>query len=306
MPPKKNAFTLVELLVVIAIVGALTGLLLPAVQAAREAARRIQCGNNLHQLGLALHNYHNTHRSFPIGVVYPNWTMWSAQILPELEQNTLHATIDFTKPYADSDTANGRACATLLSGYRCPSANAPEHVNVQGVSGRVPSNYLAVASGTANRDVGPTSAHIGRIDQDGMMFVSRSTRMASILDGTSQTLAIGESLFLPEVNGPDSTGAPQIVDHWYIGTAGMFSVNGNYVTEASEALGSTGVAMNNWKDDSIIICEKEIAFSGHHRGGVQFVFADGHVTMLSDTMDRTIYSALGTRAGGEVISSEGY
>lgn len=306
MPTQRSAFSLIELLVVVAIVGVVSGLLLPALQAAREAARRIQCANNLHQLGLALHHYHDSHRSFPIGIVYPNWVMWSAQILPELEQGPLHATVDFTKPFSDGSTANGRACATLLDVFRCPSSNAPEHVSVQGVRDRVPGNYLAVASGTANRDVGPTNFHVGRIDQDGIMFVSRSTRMASIVDGTSQTLAIGECLFQPEVTGPDSTGAPQIVDHWYIGTAGMFSTDGNHITEASEALGSTGVAMSNWKDNSIVICEKEIAFSSNHRGGVQFVFADGHVAMLSDSLDRAIYSALGTRAGSEVIASEGY
>ena len=93
----KAGFTLVELLVVIAIVGILVSLLLPAVQAVREAARRLQCSNNFHQMGIALHNYHDIHRTFPSGVVEPSYVMWSGSLLPFLEQSNLYQTLDFSK-----------------------------------------------------------------------------------------------------------------------------------------------------------------------------------------------------------------
>lgn len=302
---RKNAFTVVELLVVISIIGILVGLLLPAVQAAREAARRMQCANNLHQMGLALHEYHDMHRRFPAGVVFPNRVMWSAQILAQLEQTPLYSSLNFSLPFADDATPNGKACTEYLKVFRCPSSNSPDHVDVQGVDRRVPSNYLAVASGTATRDYGQIKEHVGRLNQDGFMFVNSSTGMNSILDGTAQTLAIGECLFNTDITGPDATGTNQIVDHWYIGTSDMGSVNNtnDWIAEASEALGSTGVALNNLHDNSIVIDEKEIGFDGNHPGGVQFVFGDGHVTLLTDSIDRKIYSALGTRAGNEVIPS---
>lgn len=299
---RRTAFTIVELLVVISIIGVLAGLLLPAVQAAREAARRIQCANNLRQMGLALHQYHGTHRRFPAGVVFPNRVMWSAQLLPQLEQGPLYSTLDFSQPFDDDTKPNGKACTQYLSIYRCPSSNSPEHVSVQGIDNRVPCNYLAVASGTATRDYGQVNQHVGRLNQDGFMFINSSTGMNGLLDGSSQTLAIGECLFHSDITGPDATGTNQIIDHWYIGTSDMGGAGSNWIGEASEALGSTGVGMNNMDDGSIAIDEKEISFDSNHPGGVQFVFGDGHVTMLSETIDRKIYSALGTRAGGEVVS----
>jgi prepilin-type N-terminal cleavage/methylation domain-containing protein/prepilin-type processing-associated H-X9-DG protein len=300
----KRAFTLVEVLVVIAIIGALVGLLLPAVQAAREAARRLQCSNNLHQMGIALHAYHDAHRRFPAGVVYPNRVMWTAQILPQLEQTPLYSTLNFTQPFDDGNQPNGRACAQVINVFRCPSSNSPEHVSVQGVENRVPSNYLAVASGTATRDIGLLNEVVGRLHQDGSMYVNSATRMASILDGCSQSLAIGECLFSTDVTGPDMTGTFQLIDHWYIGTGDMGDTNGNWIREASEALGSTGVGMNNFQDGSVVIDEKEVAFGSNHPGGAQFVYADGHVALLHSSMDRAVYSAMGTRAGGEIIPLE--
>jgi prepilin-type N-terminal cleavage/methylation domain-containing protein/prepilin-type processing-associated H-X9-DG protein len=302
--PTKRAFTLVEVLVVIAIIGVLVGLLLPAVQAARETARRMQCANNLHQMGIALHAYHDVHRRFPAGVVYPNRVMWTAQILPQLEQSPLYSTLDFSQPFDDGNQPNGRACAQFLNVYRCPSSGSPEHVSVQGIADRVPSDYLAVASGTAKLDFGQSNLIVGRKNQDGCLFVNSPTRMSSILDGTSQSLALGETLFSTTVTGPDVTGTFQIIDHWYIGTGDMGDTGGDWIAEASEALGSTGVAPNNFQDSSIMIDEKEIAFASQHHGGVQFVYADGHVALLPNSIDRQVYSALGTRAGNEVIPSD--
>jgi prepilin-type N-terminal cleavage/methylation domain-containing protein/prepilin-type processing-associated H-X9-DG protein len=302
----RSAFTLVEMLVVIAIIGILVGLLLPAIQAAREAARRIQCANNLHQLGLAMHLYHDVIRRFPPGVVYPNRVLWSAQILPHLEQAPLYETLNFSQPFNDDATPNGQACSRYLPCFRCPSSNSPDHISVQGVQDRVPSNYLVVASGNATRDFGQVNENIGHLAQDGSMFINSATRMAAILDGTSQTAALGECLFDTDIRGPDASGAVQIVDHWYIGTGDMIGVGANWFAEGSEALGSTAVALNNFKDSAIAIDEKEISFGSNHWGGAQFVFADGHVTFLSAAIDRPTYSALGTRASGEVFSDQGH
>lgn len=300
----RNAFTLVELLVVIAIIGILVGLLLPAIQAAREAARRVQCANNLKQMGLALHEYHDAHRTFPSALVFPNRVFWSAMILPHIEQEPLYGTLNFSLPFDDGSLPNGAACARFLPIYRCPSSNTPEHVTVQGVADRVPSNYIAVGSGTATRDWGPFPETLGRTDQDGSMFVNSLTLFASLIDGTSQTVMLGECLFSSTVYGADASGAGQIIDHWYIGTADTIAIQNRFIAEASESMGSTGVAMNNFDDASIQVDEKELCFASKHWGGAQFVFGDGHVSFLPTSIDRPTYSALGTRANGETISME--
>ncbi|MFO1063459.1 MAG: DUF1559 domain-containing protein [Pirellulales bacterium] len=304
---RQTGFTIVELLVVISIIGVLVALLLPAVQAAREAARRMQCGNNLHQMGLAVQMYHNSYNRFPAGVVFPNRVLWTGLILAQVDQVPLYQTLDFTKPFNDATTPNGRACETFLPIYRCPSSTSPDRLSVQGVNDRVPSDYLAVASGTATRDSGAVPQHVGRLFQDGTMYMNSGTKIADVLDGTSQTLIIGETMADTDVVGPDVTGVYQIVDHWYIGTADMLPVSGNdWISEASEALGSTGVALNILHKPIVTIDEQEISFASRHPGGVQFVYCDGHASMLTSTIDLKVYSALGTRAGSEVINSEDY
>ncbi|MEC8555560.1 MAG: DUF1559 domain-containing protein [Planctomycetota bacterium] len=299
----RGAFTLVELLVVIAIIAILIALLLPAVQAAREAARRVQCSNNLHQMGIALHNYHGVMRSFPSGIIDPNHTFWTGSLLPHLEQRNLFNSLDFSAEWSDSNPANSQACATLLSVYRCPSGNAREQLNAQGVTGRVPCNYLCVGSGTDTRESGDVPDHLGLPLRNGLMYVNSDTRMASITDGTSNSLAIGEALFRFEVRGPDLDAVVnQVVDHWYIGSDGVAQWPTG-MREVSEAIGSTGVPMNAVFED-IWIDAKEICFSSLHTGGCQFVFADGHVQFLSENIDARVYSQVGTIGSGEVAIVE--
>ena len=297
----KNAFTLVELLVVIAIIGILVGLLLPAVQAARESARRMQCSNNLHQMGLALHNYHDTQRRFPAGIVQPSFLLWTGSLLPYLEQGNLFATLNLNTRWESIGTGNAKACATLLSVYRCPSTNAPEHSNIQGIRERVPSCYLAVASGTSTRESGGVPDHLGLGQQNGLLYLNSSAKFASLIDGTSQSVAIGESLFGADAVENDLDNSAQYIDHWYIGTNGIGKFNGAAWNEVSEAIGSTGVPVNGIFK-GVFIDEKEIGFSSRHVGGSQFVFADGHHQFISETIDRSVYSALGTIAGGEVAN----
>ncbi len=300
----RRAFTLVELLVVLAIIGILIGILLPAIQAARETARRLQCTNHLKQTGLALHEYHDAHRSFPPALVYPNRVFWTALILPYVEQGPLYQTLNFSLPFDNGLTPNGQACARILPLYRCPSSNSPEHVSVQGVANRVPANYVAVASGSATRDWGVSQQVIGRVDQDGVMFANSHVAFAGLLDGSSQTLLVGECLFSTTPYGTDDSGTVQLIDHWYIGTGDTSAVHNNYITEASEAMGSTAVAINNFADSTIQVDEKELSFASQHTGGAQFVFCDGHVNFLNNSIDRPTFAALGTRAGGEVTIAE--
>ena len=301
MPHKKCGFTLVELLVVIAIIGILVGLLLPAVQAACESARRLQCSNNLHQMGIALHNYHDTMRRLPPGIVDPSHLMWTGSLLPYVDQSVLFRTLDVSKSW-ELPGPNASACSTYLSIYRCPSSDAPDHVSVQGTADRVPSSYLAVGSGTDTRESGQVTDHLGLYLRNGTMFVNSAVRLSSVLDGTSSTVVIGEALFRPQIQAPDLSGTVQIVDHWYIGTDGVRSAgSAPGLIEVSEAIGSTGVALNGLYLD-LPIDEKEIGFSSLHSSGSQFVFNDGHVQFLSESIDSKVYSALGTIAQREIVS----
>jgi len=290
----RRGFTLVELLVVIAIIGILMSLLLPAVQAAREAARRIECANNLKQMGLALQNYHDSYKSFPSGFVFPNKTFWSGLLLQQMEEVPLYDTLNFSAAW--TAPPNSTACATLLSVYRCPSSTAPEHLTAQGIDDRVPCNYLACSSGTAPLESGPDPL-VGRTYSDGVFFLNSHIRMADIIDGTSSTVAIGEALFDFDIQGPDHTGTIQVVDHWYIGTE---EGRGN---EVSESMGTTAAKINAFFDPNEFIDSRELCFASRHPGGAQVVFADGHVAFNAETIDLTIWGGLGTRAGGETVSA---
>lgn len=186
---RRAAFTLVELLVVIAIVAILVGLLLPAVQAAREAARKASCKNNLHQIGLALHTYHDAHRTLPTGCI--QWRQynspkpyrqfaWSALLLPFLEQQNLHAQIDFGVPF--DSPVNAIAAATRLSVYECPTADDRQLVRGQ-------TDYGGLYGETM----------VDRPQNDGMFLYERSIAFRDVTDGLSNTMAISE-----DVGGPDS------------------------------------------------------------------------------------------------------
>jgi prepilin-type N-terminal cleavage/methylation domain-containing protein/prepilin-type processing-associated H-X9-DG protein len=293
---RAKGFTLVEVLVVIAIIGGLIALLMPAVQAAREAARRAQCQNNLHQIGIALHHYHDACGSFPSGVIEPHRTMWTALLLRQIEQGPLYDTLEFGRPWNVLGSANQRACATYLTVYRCPSEMADKHMDAQGIAQRVPANYLACSSGTAVTECGPPPL-AGAPDSDGLFFINSRIRFADVRDGTSSTVAVGEAVFRIDVaGGPDCSGMTQVVDHWYIGTMQGL---GN---EISEELGSTGAAVNSVFQPDSFIEEKELCFSSYHPGVAGALFADGHVSHVSENIDRQAWSAMGTRAGEEVVS----
>ncbi|MFO0908617.1 MAG: DUF1559 domain-containing protein [Isosphaeraceae bacterium] len=224
---KRRAFTLIELLVVIAIIAVLIALLLPAVQAAREAARRAQCTNNLKQLGLAMHNYHSTSNTFPVGFLYPMSTVglpapalhyrWSvlAQLTPYLEQSNVYNALNMNFPIAAGPsgvygvgpwsvfTENTTCLSTSVSFFLCPSDGQAAPSRITGGAVSAPTNYHFCTG-----DGSPTSANIGdaglTVPANGAFILGPPQSMATIIDGSSATAAASEQL-IGTANGGAST-----------------------------------------------------------------------------------------------------
>ena len=284
-----HGFTLVELLVVITIIGILIALLLPAVQAAREAARRMQCINNLKQIGLALHNYHSTYKVFPYasaGQFRTQWT-WSAFIFPYLEQGGLHDQIDFNYPYNVVMPRNNQLVKTFVPGYQCPSAPAGELVtccsNIDGTEDIAETNYSAIAT---HEWVNLSDDVFG----SGVMSQESSVRIADVTDGTSQTLLVGECDYDQDdpwkaQSGPYYCPNLQcVIGKWWAGI--------NFLTTANGINSGAGFRAG--------------AVQSHHPSGANFTFADAHVQFLSETIAQQVIENLTTREGGELIDAGQY
>ena len=298
---ERRAFTLIELLVVIGIIALLIALLLPAVQAARESARRAQCVNNLKQIGLALHNYHGSFQVFPPGYISsfdsagndtgPGWG-WAPMILPQMEQKPLFDAINFNMPIEASSNQTSRL--TLIGSFLCPSDSVPPSwlATMRDASG-VPTQSICQVA-TAHY-VGVYGTSDPGIDGDGIFFRDGNIGLRDITDGASQTITVGErSQNLGQATWVGSvTGAVLFpVDNDGIGYPRAESAPGMVLGHAGGRYGpgNPGGEVNQ--------------FYSRHPGGVNFLFADGHVGFLKTTLSNTTFRALATRAGGEAISGD--
>jgi prepilin-type N-terminal cleavage/methylation domain-containing protein/prepilin-type processing-associated H-X9-DG protein len=332
-----QGFTLIELLVVIAIISVLIALLLPAVQSAREAARRIQCTNNLKQVGLAMHNYESIAGAFPlVGVIAPGtplpWVGWSGQarILPLLEQSPMFNSINFTLPYTMPD--NYTVASQAISSFLCPS-----EVNNQPTP---PSSFFNTPKGITN---------YGLCEGDWFVYMTGSPltrsafapnisrKFANFTDGTSNTMLASEnkvrnacyicfgglSLISSATSVPDPTANPFTVAPEYGGSCG--AVAQSHTSWVDGDAQETGIT-TAWPPNKQILGlmgEGDLDLTGtpffgggptfaaitarsFHPGGVNMLLADGSVRFIKSTVAGATWRALGTIAGNEVVGADSY
>ena len=291
---RRFGFTLIELLVVIAIIAILIAMLLPAVQQAREAARRASCVNNLKQIGLALQNYHESLNTFPPGYVSnfdasgndtgPGWG-WGAMILSEIDQGALRSTIRYESPI--ENPVNSTPRTTSINGWTCPSDVAQKTwvAMTRDKLGNPLSTICPVAS--ANY-VGVFGIPEPGIDGDGIFFRNSRIGIRDISDGSSRTLLVGER------------SQKWCVASWVGAVTGsqLFPPPGSPAVPLVENASGTilGHTFEGPPNSDGLECN---CFSSLHVGGANFVFADGHVQFLSTSMDKSTFRALSTRAGSE-------
>ncbi len=295
MRRRANGFTLVELLVVIAIIGILIALLLPAVQSAREAARRMQCSNNLKQMGLALHNYATAHREyFPIGGTGSARHALFTAMLPYLEQQALHDDLDLKS--TSVTTHNEPHRYTGVSTYICPTW--PHEAIYRGMSlsyqNGAMTTYQGLAGAYPTVDPYTTAAH-GNLPKNGMFGWGFPRRISEITDGLSNSLAISEFVQIDQEGG--TYGAPPgNVRPWILGATTDDS-RGSYAMKA--AVHPLNAKLDRAKD--------KIAFNwlpqgSFHSGGANFAAADGSVHFLSENISFDLYRQLMTVNGGEPVA----
>jgi prepilin-type N-terminal cleavage/methylation domain-containing protein/prepilin-type processing-associated H-X9-DG protein len=322
---KRHGFTLVELLVVIAILGVLIALLLPAIQAARESARRAQCQNNLHQLAVATLNYEAAQRELPPGVYQTLYAMAPVYrgsslfvyLLPQSEETRLRQSWDFADPMNNTLGGDQALTALVIASFLCPADVIPENPTAQ--SGE----FYALTSYGGNggtRCYFPTSATL-----DGLFHTTgsasepvpdqRVVRMRDITDGTSKTLLFGErnhddanfELFaakgwtqsLKTWGWWGPSGGRRAIGHVALGTAVPLNYKIPFTPDtamqANPPVNGGTDFVNNYADQRVG------AYGSNHPGGVNLAFADGSVDFLSDSLPLEILQSMGTRAGGEAV-----
>jgi prepilin-type N-terminal cleavage/methylation domain-containing protein/prepilin-type processing-associated H-X9-DG protein len=315
----RAGFTLIELLVVIAIIGLLIALLLPAVQAAREAARRTQCVNNFKQIALAMHNYHSSLNTFPpgrvrsrvagLGLVFSCF----AQILPQLEQKPCYDAINFSLN-ADRGIGgpeNDTARRIRISQFLCPSDTS----SIFDAPDQSPTNYQ-MSVGTKH----------SVIDNDGILFENSRITFADIRDGTSQTALLSELVrsssgtanFIIETTGrrlisyeatcrPNGPAVQRARgNRWIYGAPNHTMYSHHRPPNHGDPDCRGGNPFGDATNAAWDLLSLDTAARSLHPGGVNFALADGSVRFAKTTINLTVWRSLGTRNGGEVISSDSY
>ena len=296
---RRRGFTIVELLVVIAIIGLLVALLLPAVQAAREAARRSQCGDNLRQMGIGMQSYVDTYRVFPPGYISafdnqgndtgPGWG-WAAMLLPRLEQSPLYGQIQFTLPI--EHPLNAAARIVSLPVFLCPSDKSAAQPVWQPQTG--PPNPTAICMVASSNYVGSFGTQEPGVDGNGMFFRNGRVSPADIRDGMSQTLLVGErSQYLGPATWTGAVTGTVLLPDPSDGIGGGPPENGTGMV-----LGHIGENLSPGDRG----CEVNMYYSAHG-DGVHFLFADAHASYLTNSLGYPTFLALATRSGGESVGA---
>jgi prepilin-type N-terminal cleavage/methylation domain-containing protein/prepilin-type processing-associated H-X9-DG protein len=319
----RRAFTLIELLVVIAIIAVLIALLLPAVQSAREAARRIQCTNNLKQLGLAMHNYHDTVGTFPLGRTIPQAISYSpmARLLPFMEQLNVGSALNFNVGWNDPGVTT--ATRTAIASFVCPSdANSRVPVEFGNGTSYRSNEGTSVAMWHGASDATGVNATIPA--PNGMFFANAMIRMADVTDGTSNTAAFSEHMrgdFNQQVSSekldtyrpgtypatPDEAVALcRATDITNLSLQGVSDVGAPWIYGYHSTTSYWHSGPPNTRSCMFPPSRIMTVANSAHPGGVNMLLVDGSVRFIKDTTDIRTYRALGTRAGGEIISSDAY
>ncbi len=334
---KRGGFTLVELLVVIAIIGILVGLLLPAVQAAREAARRMQCSNNLKQIGLAMHNYESANKRFPPGAIArvqgnacppqtgngatrqnATGSTFTLAILPYVEQNAMYNAFDFGQPFAsrhvtvnavNARNGNLQFPALNLGGFNTPSFyNCPS--SARSGAGTVLLDYMGVMGGgddCVRSGTCPFGAQCqggaGRLYWDnGILHINSKMGFGQISDGTSNTYMVGESKYMRKQGDPGV--ANNNYPAWNSGLDVLNAVNTSAQTLAGAVFPinfrRVDVPASAGGYDWNDSGQFMRLFGSYHVGGCQMVLGDGSVHFVSDSIDLTIHRSLGSANDGRV------
>src|SRR4051794_11977316 len=309
---RRQGFTLIELLVVIAIIAVLIALLLPAVQSAREAARRMQCVNNLKQMGIALHNYHDVVRVLPPGYISAQtpgsdprtdgndigagWA-WGTMILPQIEQDSLFHAINFS--LSVTPAANNTVSLMRINTYLCPSDGTPNTVPV-----RDDKNTKTVDTvGTGNYIGVFGTGEVGGAPGAGLGLFYRNSRIGvrDVVDGTSQTFAIGERSH----NLSYVTWTARSIGGWLFKTSSFEGGTDKFTVDPEECwtqvLGPIGTEDPPRTPNHPRAHVED--FWSRHPGGVNFLFADGSVRFIKDAINASVYRALATRSRQEPMDS---